>query len=221
MSQVVQPFLSPNTDSKKVDVQFLILHYTGCSLEETFQLFQNPRKKVSSHLIIDPKGMIYEVIPCLNHHPITAFHCGNSHWTDATNKKWENLNAFSIGVELVNHNGNVFPYTKAQYQSLTHITHKLKSLYPPLKSPERVLGHEHIAGFRGKVDPGHQFQWDTYFKNTYSTSKNNIPKRLPTLSTDIKDRFQDFINNLTDKEKKWSTLSALLEKQQKHYLETQ
>lgn len=214
---ILRPFLSPNTNGQKIQVEFLILHYTACSLTQALKIFKDPLKKVSCHLIIDTNGDIYEIIPSLESPPIKAFHAGKSLWQDE-NKKWEDFNCFSLGIELVNNNGNLFPYTQAQYHSLVQLTKALQKKYPALKNPHRVLGHEHIAGFRGKVDPGLEFQWDQYFSRTYSCT---LPKRKPALILDIKDRFEDLIKNLAESEHNWSELNSLLEQHQKHYLDTQ
>ena len=207
------PFHSPNTDGSIIDVQFLILHYTGCSLEQTFEIFKNPEKKVSSHFVIDQKGMIYEIIPCLKK-TIKAFHAGQSVW-----KTWTNLNNYSIGVELVNLNGNLFDYTEEQYNSLIQLILHLQKIYPALQSPERILGHEHIAGFRGKVDPGTQLNWEKIFKQAYPSK--NPPERKPVLPLYLKERFKDLTEKLDEREKKWDTLSTLLEKQYLHHLQTE
>ena len=207
------PFHSPNTDNTLIEVQFLILHYTGCSLEKTFEIFKNPDKKVSSHIVIDQKGIIYEIVPCFKK-PLKAFHAGNSVW-----KKWTNFNTCSIGVELVNLNGNVFDYTEKQYDSLIQLILHLQKIYPALQSPDRILGHEHIAGFRGKVDPGTQFDWNKFFTQAYPSQKS--PKRTSVLPLYLKERFKDLTEQLDEREKQWDTLNILLEKQYLHHLQTE
>jgi len=207
------PFHSPNTDGSIIDVQFLILHYTGCSLETTFRIFKNPKKKISSHLVIDQEGIIYEIVSCIKK-PLKAFHAGQSAW-----RTWTNFNDHSIGVELVNLNGNLFNYTEAQYSSLTQLILHLQKLYPALQSPDRILGHEHISGFRGKVDPGTQFNWKKIFKQAYPS--HNPPERKPRLPLYLKERFKDLTEQLDKREKKWDTLNTLLEKQYLHHLQTE
>ena len=207
------PFYSPNTDNSLIDVQFLILHYTGCSLEKTFEIFKNPEKKVSAHFVIDETGLIYEIISCIKK-PVKAFHAGKSVWNT-----WTNLNNYSIGVELVNLNGNLFDYTEEQYKSLSQLILHLQEIYPALKSPDRILGHEHIAGFRGKVDPGTQFNWKKMFKQAYPSHKP--PERKSVLPLHLKERFKDLTEQLDEREKKWDTLNTLLEKQYLHHLQTE
>ena len=207
------PFNSPNTDGSTIDVQFLILHYTACSLEKTFEIFKNPKKKVSAHFVIDSSGVIYEIISCIKK-PLKAFHAGKSSW-----ETWTDLNDYSIGIELVNLNGNLFNYTEEQYKSLILLILHLKKIYPALKSPERLLGHEHIAGFRGKIDPGTQFNWGKIFQQAYPSEKH--PQRKAVLPLYLKERFKDLTERLDEREKKWDTLNTLLEKQYLHHLQTE
>jgi hypothetical protein len=44
---------------------------------------------------------------------------------------------------------------------------RLKATYPALGRPEAIVGHEQIAGFRGKADPGLCFEWERLFAVCY------------------------------------------------------
>ncbi len=215
-------FSSPHTDNSTVDVRFLILHYTGCSLEKTIEIFQDPSSKVSSHFVIDSKGEVYETIPCLEEEPLKAYHAGDSYWKDSSGKLWNDFNSFSLGVELVNNNGNLFSYTPEQYQSLVELVLLLKKKFTFLRSPESVLGHEHIAGFRGKVDPGLQFDWNYFFKKVYHILSNHphYPQRPAQLPIEVKERFQDLLQNWNPEKKDWTEFNLLMEDQYRHYLKT-
>ena len=174
--------LSCNYDLIKIKVEFLVIHYTSVGLSKTLEIFQNPTSKASSHLVVDRDGAVYELVSCLeNSGCFKAWHAGDSVW-EVENKNWEQFNNFSIGVELVNKNGNLCEYTKEQYHSLQVLMQKLKDLYPHLRNPERVLGHEHIAGYRGKVDPGYCFNWSLFFNMNYS---EKAPLRKPVLSEEL------------------------------------
>ncbi len=165
---ISQSVPSPNHDPEEIKAEFLILHYTATSLSKTLQLFQDPETKVSSHLVVDVDGSVYEPVSCLKGPLLRAYHAGASRW-QSEGRNWIQFNDFSIGVELVNKNGNLFPYTSAQYEALSLLLKELKNRYPALEDPERVLGHEHISGYRGKVDPGHCFDWDRFFKMNYAS----------------------------------------------------
>ena len=160
-----------NCDQEPIDVQYLVLHYTAVNLQETLAIFTDPNCKVSAHLVIDVDGSIYEVVPCLSGIAAQAWHAGVSHWNGQ-----EGLGKCAIGIELVNLNGNIFEYTDAQYMALTEVIQHLKLLYPALQQADRIVGHEHIAGFRGKADPGLCFDWKRFFKDNYPDQ--SMPERL-------------------------------------------
>lgn len=156
-----------NYDPVEITVEFLVIHYTCVSLSKTLALFQDPKAKASSHFVVDRDGSAYELVSCLKGKCFRAWHAGESYLREGE-REWRQFNDFSIGVELVNKNGNLFEYTKKQYKALQMILETLKTHYPALKNPKRVIGHEHIAGYRGKVDPGHCFNWKIFFEMSYS-----------------------------------------------------
>jgi hypothetical protein len=59
------------------------------------------------------------------------------------------------------------PFTEPQYRALTIIVDHLRCHYPALAQATAVLGHEQIAGFRGKADPGWCFDWPRFFATCY------------------------------------------------------
>lgn len=72
----------------------LVLHATGGALlAHTLYRFCDAGAEASAHLIIDRDGSITQMMP-LNH---IAWHAGTSRWT-----KGPGVNAYSIGIELVN-----------------------------------------------------------------------------------------------------------------------
>lgn len=160
-----------NCNHEPIDVQYLVLHYTAVNLQETLAIFTDPNCKVSAHLVIDVDGTIYEIVPCLNGIAGQAWHAGVSRWNGK-----EGLGKYALGIELVNLNGNIFEYTEAQYIALNHVIQHLKPLYPALQQAEHIVGHEHIAGFRGKADPGLCFDWKRFFKDNYPNQL--VPERL-------------------------------------------
>jgi N-acetyl-anhydromuramyl-L-alanine amidase AmpD len=159
-------FSSPNYDPIEIAVEFLVLHYTAGDLASTLDLFLDPAQEVSAHLILAEDGEVFELVPCWNGVVYKAWHAGRSSWVDSQ-QRWEEFNNFSIGIEMVNLNGNLFPYSERQYQALAEVTKHLRSNYEALNSPERIVGHEQIAGGRGKVDPGHHFDWPTFYEQNY------------------------------------------------------
>ncbi|WP_211828193.1 N-acetylmuramoyl-L-alanine amidase [Kistimonas asteriae] len=166
MSFPMQQVECPNQDRQIIPVEFLVLHYTATDLSNTLAIFQDDQRGVSSHMVIDVDGMVYSLVDCLQGQAYRAWHAGRSIYVD-DEKAWSGFNDFSLGIELVNTNGNIFPFTDAQYQSLAAVVLLLKQHYPSLMSPSRILGHEHIAGYRGKVDPGYCFDWDRFWPMCY------------------------------------------------------
>ena len=166
-------YQSPHFLEKSIPVEFLVLHYTAQSLEGSLDIFLSEKSKVSAHLLIGQEGEVHELVKCWEKPCYKAFHAGRSHWMEEE-KLWENFNSFSLGIELVNLNGNLFPYTKLQIQALFETIRHLQQIYPALNKPHRILGHEHIAGFRGKVDPGCLFDWNQLFKEAFPSQTSPL-----------------------------------------------
>lgn len=168
--KVISSKRSPNFTDKVIGVEFLVLHYTATSLERTLDIFLDRDKQVSAHLVIDRDGAVYEVVPCLGGDARRAWHAGRSSFLVGSGEGQrlvEGFNDCSIGIELVNLNGNIYPYTEEQYSALFGVIEQLKGLYPALSDPERVVGHEQVAGFRGKADPGLRFEWQRLYGVCY------------------------------------------------------
>ena len=151
--------LSPNYSKKTrklKDIKFVIIHYTGMQSEiESIERLKDPKKKVSSHYLINRKGQITKMVDERR----TAWHAGKSKW-----KNFTNLNRYSIGIELVNR-GYEFGYQKfsnIQIKSLIRLCKSLKKKYK-IKD-EYFLGHSDIAPLR-KVDPGENFPWQKLSKH--------------------------------------------------------
>ena len=152
-----------NQTRQIIPVEFLVLHYTAVDLNETLAIFTDPDSGASAHLVIDTDGQVYELVRCLDGQALRAWHAGVSQW-----QRWQGLNDCAIGIELVNFNGNVFPFTDEQYLSLQQVVRRLQAHYSSLHDPERVVGHEQIAGFRGKADPGLCFDWPRFYRDNYA-----------------------------------------------------
>ena len=116
---------------------------------ESLKRLKNPKYKVSCHYIISRKGGVTQMVQ----EKKIAWHAGKSKW-----KRFNNLNNYSIGIELVN-KGHQFGYqnfTHQQISSLINLCKKIKKKY--LIKKENFLGHSDIAPLR-KADPGEKFPW--------------------------------------------------------------
>lgn len=172
--------LSPNHGSEMSSVEYVVIHYTAVSLQRTVEIFQDKKTEASSHFVIDIDGTIYEMVPALSAAALVAHHAGKSFLLDPTSGEYlKSFNQFSIGIEIVNANGNLFPYTNEQYQSLLSLLNALKDKFPKLKDPTRIIGHEDLAWWRGKCDPGITFDWGRILPADIATHRTkSCPKSL-------------------------------------------
>lgn len=154
MKRVEMP--SPNKDSRgSAAVNMLVLHYTGMtSGRAALERLCDPAAKVSSHYTIDEDGTVYAHVP----ESERAWHSGVSYWMGTNN-----VNACSIGIELVNP-GHEFGYREfaaAQIASLIQLCQDIKTRHAI--PAHRVLGHSDVAPER-KDDPGELFPWEALAK---------------------------------------------------------
>src|ERR1700722_9142722 len=90
----------PNFGQNEIPVEFLVLHYTACSLERALEIFCDPARKLSAQFVLAENGDVYDLGNFL-HGPIRqGAHAGESVWKTAT-REWRTFNLFSIGVEIV------------------------------------------------------------------------------------------------------------------------
>ena len=138
---------SPNFGprSEGTNIEFIILHYTAMSTENSLERLCDPVYEVSCHYLIDPSGICYQLVDDSKR----AWHAGKSYW-----RGYVDLNSRSLGIELVNSGNENYP--EAQMKSLIRL---LKYLIGSFKlNPKNVLGHSDIAPSR-KLDPGKWFNW--------------------------------------------------------------
>jgi N-acetylmuramoyl-L-alanine amidase len=88
------PFDESPNQSGVVKPMYLIMHYTAdISFDVVTSWFKDQNAKASAHLVIDFDGSIVQMV-LFNK---KAWHAGESEWG-----KLESLNAYSIGIELIN-----------------------------------------------------------------------------------------------------------------------
>lgn len=199
---------SPNCTKENIPVEFLVLHYTAVDLQTTLNIFLDPQCQVSAHLVIGEDGSVIEMVDCMEGKAHRAWHAGESRW-----ESWQAFNDFSIGIELVNLNGNLFEFTDAQYESLKKVVGPLQQLYPALEDAGRVVGHEHIAGFRGKADPGYCFDWQRFYQDCYPDQQ--APERTALIPEKLQQSLRQLARNEPADPKKqqqfWVDVSRLSE----------
>lgn len=151
---------SPHWSSRSKPISAIVIHYTGSmNIDGTIEWFRRAESKVSAHYVIGRDGRLVQMVP---DHKV-AWHAGHSsmrpHLPDNDPRKERNVNAFSLGIELVGHADSGF-----EVQQIATLYTLLEQLVARYKiPPERVVGHADIAPGR-KIDPdGHakQFDWVT------------------------------------------------------------
>jgi N-acetylmuramoyl-L-alanine amidase len=145
--QITQKYSSNAYDER---IKILVLHYTAQDFETSLELLQND---VSSHyLISDQPVQIFQLVNENNR----AWHAGESFWGGRVS-----LNDSSIGIEIVNLDGNKHQYLNQQIEAVEFLCKEIIARYNIL--PQNVVGHSDIAPLR-KNDPGLLFPWRKLYK---------------------------------------------------------
>jgi N-acetylmuramoyl-L-alanine amidase len=149
---MIAELLSPNFDERPsgTEIDMLVLHYTGMqSAAEALARLTDPESKVSSHYLVEEDGTIVRLVD----EEMRAWHAGVSCWRGSTN-----INARSIGIELVNpgHEFGYRAFPREQITSLIDLMLGILSRWPI--PPRNVVGHSDVAP-RRKMDPGELFDW--------------------------------------------------------------
>ena len=144
--------MSPNYDARPdgAVIDMLVLHYTGMqSAQAALGRLCDPAARVSSHYVVEEDGRIHALVP----EAVRAWHAGVSNWRGRTE-----LNAFSVGIEIVNpgHEWGYRPFPALQMAAVCELCLGILSRHPI--PPRNVVGHSDIAPSR-KQDPGELFDW--------------------------------------------------------------
>lgn len=142
---------SLGAEPRTAPVSYLILHHTAGSLPSSLDILQgkDPKHKVGVHYLVtdEPKPRVIRLVP----EHLAAYHAGKSAWA-----KDVGLNQGSIGIEIINYDGNVYPYSEAQSDVIFALCQEIIRRHDI--KPWRVLAHSDVAVGR-KVDPGLKFPW--------------------------------------------------------------
>ncbi len=146
-------------ESQRSRVKFLILHYTVTDVPQSISILTGP--KASSHYLLtnEARPVVYGLVD----ENRQASHAGNSQW-----KTFTDINASSVGIEIVNPgwtdgpDGRTwYPFPQGQIDTLIALVRQIVKRHNI--PPENVLGHSDIAPQR-KQDPGRFFPWDQLAK---------------------------------------------------------
>jgi len=149
---------SPNFDDRPDDVaiDMLVLHYTGMETgTAALDRLCNEESKVSSHYLVEEDGTIIQLVEDTKR----AWHAGASYWSGR-----ESLNAYSVGIEIVNpgHEWGYQDFPEVQMEAVKDLSvHLIKTHGIPQYN---VVAHSDIAPDR-KEDPGEKFDWKFMARN--------------------------------------------------------
>ena len=127
-------------------VDTLVLHYTALDLEASLRVLRFGN--VSVHYVLAENGIVYKILE----HDEVGYHAGVSMWCGKTR-----VNERSIGIEIVNLDGNRNDYPEIQIAALIELCNQILRKNPMIK-PNHIVGHSDIAPKR-KIDPGKKFPW--------------------------------------------------------------
>jgi len=142
---------SPNFDARDdTTIDMLVLHYTGMHrVDDALQRLCDAAAEVSAHYLIDEDGTTHRLVP----EDQRAWHAGVAYWRGHTN-----INARSIGIELVNpgheHGYRAFPEVQTEAALALCVDILARHDIPA----RNVVGHSDVAPQR-KTDPGEFFDW--------------------------------------------------------------
>ncbi len=144
-------YTSENQDSRAM---FLVLHYTVIDWPKSLKVLTTGGQVSAHYLVRDDPVRSYALVD----ENRRAWHAGPSYWAGHAN-----LNASSIGIEIVNPGytdgptGRVYaPFSQPQIDEVILLVKDIVARHQI--RPERVIGHADIAPGR-KQDPGPQFPW--------------------------------------------------------------
>lgn len=130
----------------------LVLHHTATALPSAMETLQGKTKghRVGIHYLVsdETKPRVFRMA----HECFSTSHAGKSRWKD-----YNGLNQHSIGIEIVNLDGNVNPYPASQISAIIRLCQDI--VRRNNISPVNVIAHSDIAVGR-KVDPGSKFPWE-------------------------------------------------------------
>lgn len=142
---------SPNFGPRPKDVVIdtIVLHHTAsANLGGVVRWFANPESRVSAHFTVGKDGSIVQHVSTFDR----AWHAGASR--DHLGR--ENLNNFSIGIEMVNVGDGKDPWTKEQVEVVGFLIRVMKRRFPDIKV---VTSHEFVAVPRGRKPDPKNFPW--------------------------------------------------------------
>ncbi len=143
---------SLGSEIRKGPIQALVLHHTGGNLAGSYEVLQGRKSshRVGIHYLVTDESppRVIAMVPETK----VAYHAGKSGW-----RQFDGLNQGSIGIEIINLDGNLHRYPAAQQELVAKLCADILRRHPSI-APTEVLAHSDIAIGR-KIDPGLLFPW--------------------------------------------------------------
>lgn len=131
-------------------ISCVVLHATATKgLESPREWLCSPESKVSAHYLLAKDGELLQLVD----EDAIAWHAGASEWRGRPE-----VNAFSVGIELVNANDGRDSYPEPQIEKCAQLVAEICTDYK--LAIQDVVGHKDIAPGR-KTDPA-GFPWDDF-----------------------------------------------------------
>ncbi len=151
-------------------IKAVVLHCSAYNPAEMWQILQE--KQLSTHYIIGTNGEIWQLVP----EELRAWHAGTSSW-----REMENLNHYSLGIELSSPSMGQEPYPQVQIDALLEL---LSAITTRHNIPAgNIVAHSDVAPTR-KPDPGLAFAWPTLAAHGYGLWYN-LADAAKIATTDI------------------------------------
>lgn len=144
-------YASQHYNSRPADavVDTIVLHHTANStLRGVVSWFRNPESKVSSHFTVGKDGSIVQHVSTF----ARAWHAGGS--VDKFGR--EDVNDFSVGIEIVNVGDGKDPWTPEQVEAVHNLVAYLARHRFPIK---QITSHEYIARPIGRKNDPKNYPW--------------------------------------------------------------
>ncbi len=153
MNRVIHDAPSPNHNARPTgaDIELVVVHFTGMeSAEAALHELTRLGSGVSAHWMIEEDGTIFRLVP----EERRAWHAGLGSW-----RTWHDVNAVSLGIELVNpgHDFGYRPFPEPQIEALEELLADVFQRHG--LRPCDLIGHSDLAPER-KEDPGELFPWE-------------------------------------------------------------
>lgn len=158
-------------------VDFVVIHDTDGSLQDTISAFQNtdPHTSLgsSTNYVVDTDGTVYQVV----HDANFAYNCGN-YW----------YNQHSVSIEHVGFDATGFLwYNAAEYLGSAKLVAYLLNKYHLPLSRDDIVAHGTVPSSTytsrtNHVDPGPYWMWDYYFSLIHQQGIP-YPQETPTQGT--------------------------------------